>query len=75
MIHTVAISSHVQAQGQLIQRLPDGRLLIDVGGRSVAGLPLKKEARKVLGLKSVLGGALIGLSLLFGNPRTSVSKI
>ena len=76
MIHTVAISSHVQAQGPLIQRLPDGRLLIDVGGRNVAGVPLKTEARKVLGLKSVLGGALIGLSLLIGNvPQASAETL
>jgi sulfate/thiosulfate-binding protein len=76
MIHTVAISSHVQAQGPLIRRLPDGRLLIDIGGRSVAGFPFKKEVRKVSGLKSVLGGALIGLSLLIGNaPQASAETL
>jgi sulfate/thiosulfate transport system substrate-binding protein len=76
MIHTVAISSHVQAQGSLIQRLPDGRLLIDIGGRTVAGFPFKKEVRKVSGWKSVLSGALIGLSLLIGNvPQASAETL
>jgi sulfate/thiosulfate transport system substrate-binding protein len=76
MIHTVAISSHVQAQGPLIHRLPDGRLLIDVGSRSVAGTPIKKEAGKALGLKSVLGGALIGLSLWIGDvPHASAETL
>jgi sulfate/thiosulfate-binding protein len=76
MIHTVSISSHVQAQGPLIQRLPDGRLQIDTGGRSVAGFPLEREAPKGLGWKSVVGSALIGLSVLIGNaPQASAESL
>lgn len=76
MIHTVAISSRVQAQGQLTQTLPDGRLLMGIGGRTVAGLTCMKEVRNVSGLKSVLGGALIGLSLLIGNvPQASAETL
>lgn len=76
MIHTVFISSYIQAQGPLIQRLPDGRLLIDIGGRCVAGVPPKKETRKGQGLTSALGGALIGLSLLFGHaPQASAEAL
>ena len=76
MIHTVAISSRVQAQGQLTQTLPDGRLLMGIGGRTVAGLTCMKEVRNVSGLKSVLGGVLIGLSLLIGNvPQASAETL
>jgi sulfate transport system substrate-binding protein len=76
MIHTVAISSRVQAQGPLIQCLPDGRLLMDIGGRTVAGLTCMMEVRNVFGLKSILGGALISLSLLIGNvPQASAETL
>ena len=49
MIHTVFVSPHVQAQGPLIERLPDGRLLIEAGGRKVAGQPLPREIPRVRG--------------------------
>lgn len=74
MIHTVAISSHVQAQGPLIERLPDGRLLIEAGGRRVAGLPLKRESPKVPGWKAAVASALIGLSLLIGNAQQASAE-
>ena len=40
MIHTICVSSHVLAQGPLVERLIDGRLVIDAGGRLVAGHPI-----------------------------------
>lgn len=66
MIHTVFLSAHVQAQGPLIDRLPDGRLLIEAGGRRIAGHPLVREAAEPMGWKAVLAAALIGLSSLAG---------
>jgi len=64
MIHTVAISSHVQAQGPLIERLPDGRLLIEAGGRKVAGHPLSHVSQQARGWKAFVAAAMIGLSSL-----------
>jgi hypothetical protein len=49
MIYTVFVSPYVQAQGPLIERLPDGRLLIEAGGRKVAGHPLSRETPKAKG--------------------------
>jgi hypothetical protein len=49
MIHTVDISSHVEAQGPLIEVLPDGRLLIEAGGREVAGHPLSRVLQQERG--------------------------
>lgn len=40
MIVTVSLSPPVLAQGSLISRLPDGRVLVDAGGPPVAGHPL-----------------------------------
>lgn len=64
MIQTVILSSHVQAQGPLIERLPDGRLLIEAGGRRVAGHPLPRPAKRVRGWKAAIAAALIGLGAL-----------
>jgi sulfate transport system substrate-binding protein len=66
MIHTVFVSSHVQAQGSLVERLPDGRLLIEAGGRRVAGHPLPRKAPQAGGWKALIAAALIGLSSLAG---------
>jgi len=62
MIQTVLVSSHVRAQGKLIERLPDGRLLIEAGGRKVAGYPLPREVPKSKGWKAMVAAALLGLS-------------
>ncbi len=64
MIQTVVVSSHVLAQGALIETLPDGRLLIDAGGRRVVGYPFSAEKPKVGGWKALAAAALIGLSSL-----------
>ncbi len=66
MVHTVSISPHVLAQGPLIGILPDGRLLIDAGGRRVVGHPLKRESSKAAGWKAIFAAALIGLSSFAG---------
>ncbi|QYK42117.1 MAG: sulfate ABC transporter substrate-binding protein [Paracoccaceae bacterium] len=64
MIHTVFVSPHVQAQGPLIERLPDGRLLIEAGGRKVAGHPVPRETPRARGWKAVIAAALIGVGSL-----------
>lgn len=64
MIHTVFVSPHVQAQGPLIERLPDGRLLIEAGGRKVAGHTLPRETPRARGWRAVIATALIGLGSL-----------
>lgn len=66
MIHTVFLSAHVQAQGPLIDRLPDGRLLIEAGGRRIAGHPLVRETAKPVGWKAMIAATVIGLSTLGG---------
>lgn len=76
MIHTVFLSAHVQAQGPLIDRLPDGRLLIEAGGRKIAGHPLVRETAEPMGWKAVLAAALIGLSSLAGTaPQAQAETI
>lgn len=67
MIHTVFVSSHVQAQGPLIERLPDGRLLIEAGGRRVAGHPPTRPGPQTSGWKGIIAAALLGLSALGGD--------
>lgn len=64
MIHTVYVSPHVQAQGPLIERLPDGRLLIEAGGRRISGHPLPRETPRARGWKAVIAAALIGFGAL-----------
>ena len=76
MIHTVAISSHVQAQGPLIERLPDGRLLIEAGGSKVAGHPLSRVLQRAGGWKAFVAAALIGLSSLTATaPQVSAQTL
>lgn len=76
MIHTVFLSAHVQAQGPLIDRLPDGRLLIEAGGRKIAGHPLVRETAKPVGWKAVIAAALIGLSSIAGTaPQAQAETI
>lgn len=61
MIHTVFVSPYVEAQGPLIERLPDGRLLIEAGGRKVAGRPVPRETPRVRGWKAIIAAALVAL--------------
>lgn len=76
MIHTVFVSPHVQAQGPLIERLPDGRLLIEAGGRKVAGHPLPREILRVRGWKAMIAAALIGLGgLTMGAPHAQADTL
>lgn len=76
MIHTVFVSPHVQAQGPLIERLPDGRLLIEAGGRKVAGHPLHRESPRARGWKAVIAAALIGLGgLTMGVPHAQAETL
>ena len=76
MIHTVFISPHVLAQGPLIERLPDGRLLIEAGGRKVTGQPLPREIPRLRGWKAVIAAALIGLGgLTMGAPHAQADTL
>jgi hypothetical protein len=45
MIHTVFVSPHVQAQGPLIERLPDGRLLIEAGAARLLDIQRRRNRR------------------------------
>jgi sulfate/thiosulfate transport system substrate-binding protein len=60
-MHTVVISSQIQAQGPLIERLPDGRLLIDGGGRRVAGQPLVRERNPATARKAAIAAVPFGI--------------
>lgn len=76
MIRTVFISSHVQAQGPLIERLPDGRLLIEAGGRRIAGHAPDSLPPKPRDWKAVVVAALIGLaSLPAAAPRAAAETL
>ena len=58
MIHTVFVSAYVQAQGSLVERLSDGRMMVDAGGRRVTGVPAPS------GWKAAIAAALIGIATL-----------
>ncbi|MFU8866181.1 MAG: sulfate ABC transporter substrate-binding protein [Rhodobacterales bacterium] len=62
MIHTVSVSPHVLAQGPLVQKLPDGRLVVDAGGRQVVGHTLSRPAGRLSSVKALLVGAALGLA-------------
>lgn len=64
MIHTIAIGSHVLAQGPLVAHLPDGCLVIEAGGRTVAGRPPTARTAGLGGWKGAVAAALFGLSSL-----------
>ncbi|MBK5928292.1 sulfate ABC transporter substrate-binding protein [Rhodobaculum claviforme] len=72
MIHAVAVASHGLAQGPLVTRLPDGRLVVAAGGRRVTGRPL--TARQTTGWKAA-AGALIALASAFTAPGVSAQTL
>jgi len=47
MIRTIQISSAISAQGVVTGTLPDGRLQIDAGGRTLTGFPLNTASTSV----------------------------
>lgn len=76
MIHTVFVSPYVQAQGPLIERLPDGRLLIEAGGRRVAGYPLARNHPPARGWKAMIAAALIAFGgLTMGLPQARAETL
>lgn len=76
MIHTVFVSPYVQAQGPLIERLPDGRLLIEAGGRRVAGYPLGRNHPPARGWKAMIAAALIAFGgLTMGLPQARAETL
>lgn len=76
MIHTVFVSPYVQAQGPLIERLPDGRLLIEAGGRRVAGYPLARNHPPARGWKAMIAAALIAFGgLTLGIPQARAETL
>jgi sulfate transport system substrate-binding protein len=74
MLHTIFVSPPVQAQGQLIERLPDDRLLIEAGGSKIAGHPLTRETPKTTRWKAVIAAALIGLSSFAGTASQALAE-
>ncbi|MEM8787741.1 MAG: hypothetical protein AAGE76_05730 [Pseudomonadota bacterium] len=40
MVRTIATSRHVFVRGKVARRLPDGRLIVRVGGLTFTGRPL-----------------------------------
>jgi len=66
MYYTITTSSHVLAQGPLVERLPDGRVVVEAGGKRVAGFPTTGAHRGYLsGWRAVTAAALFGLTSLF----------
>ncbi|MGL6211404.1 MAG: hypothetical protein ACRC14_16395 [Paracoccaceae bacterium] len=47
MYQTVQIAGHVTAQGLFVRRLKDGRVVVDLGDRQVAGQPISRICQKV----------------------------
>jgi hypothetical protein len=46
MYQTIRIAGHVTAQGVLVRRLKDGRVVIDLGDREIAGVPIVRSGTK-----------------------------
>ncbi len=42
MYQTIQIAGHITAQGLLVRRLVDGRVVIDVGDKLIAGMPITR---------------------------------
>ncbi len=42
MYQTVQIAGHITAQGLFVRRLGDGRVVIDLGDKLVAGMPITR---------------------------------
>lgn len=60
MLTTIALSGHIQAQGDKIADLPDGRVIISTGERRLTGWPVLRHLRNsaialALGLLSLAG--------------------
>ncbi len=41
MIRTVTVGDYVSVQGNYVRSLPDGRVVVQVGGKTVAGNPIQ----------------------------------
>ena len=65
MYYTISTSSHVLAQGPLVERLSDGRVVIDASGKRLAGYPTAGQGGNFKGWKAVIAGALFGLTSVF----------
>ena len=74
MIHTVSVASHILAQGQLVARLPDGRLVIEVGGKQLTGHPVRSRRPAAHGWRRALEGAVMALAALAAAPQTAPAQ-
>jgi len=43
MYQTIQIAGQITAQGLLVRRLSDGRVVVDLGDRQVVGLPVVQK--------------------------------
>jgi sulfate transport system substrate-binding protein len=66
MIPTVLVSSHIQMQGPLVGRRPDGQLPLNPGGHENAGHPPLHEISKSMRWKAAIAAVLIGLTSFVG---------
>ena len=74
MIHTITVASHIFAQGPLVAHLPDGRLVIDAGGRHLIGHPVWSRRPAARGWKRALAGAVMGLAALVAAPQVASAQ-
>ncbi len=68
-IRTVTVTSHVSAQGPVVGKLPDGRLVIDTGTRRAIGWPVPETpAPESRAAASGLAGAAVAALGLWAAP-------
>ncbi|QEW29347.1 hypothetical protein RIdsm_05191 [Roseovarius indicus] len=44
MLRTISIGTSILAQGLYVASLPDGRITVSVGGKTLSGRPVSKAA-------------------------------
>ena len=62
MLTTISLSGHIQAQGDKIAELPDGRVIISTGLRRLTGWPVLRQ------LRAAVAAAALGLLPLSAAP-------
>ncbi len=81
MIRTIHVAGNVTVQGPELQRLADGRVYVDVGGRAVLGWPLESAAKTAAkpsflqGWRLLAAGTAVALSGLLATPSQAESLL